>query len=342
MSHVLRIFSACIAQGSITSAVPADFDGDGGMDLLLTLRMGADDSDDADASDDADGHHALHGMILWGNHDDEGRHELTCLEDQPQAWRKVFPLAAEPLVFDYNYDYVADLLTVSRNGTRCVLVFSTDRSAPYDTVHLDSPRFDHLKAQHANAFVDLNSDGEADVLLTTQSGLELYYRLDGGALVYHSHVAWPPGLVGGGGCTVDLCVGQAVFTDFDLNGQLDLILPVCFDTACRNSSMYLIPVTELGTAAGGTWRWTPMSLDLGKLTFLTPEPGESRLRLLAPRLGDIDLDGFPDLLMPLFNRTSGAPETHLLLNTPCGAYAACQPFWRQYQLRPSFMQGKII
>ena len=301
------------------------------MDLLLTLRIGDDDDDDA-----AEDGHQLHGVILWGDHDD-GRHELLCLEDQPEAWRKDIHLISEPLVFDYNYDYVADLMFVDGNGTRTVLVFSPDRAATPEKIHLDSLHSDHLKAQHSNAFVDLNSDGEADVLLTTQSGLELFYRASG-ALVYHSHVSWPPGIGNGSNsCPVDQCVGQAVFTDFDLNGQLDLILPVCFDISCKNSSMYLIPVDELGAAR--TWRWQPMSIDLGRLTFLLPQPSESGLRLLSPRVGDIDLDGFPDLLMPLYNHTSAAPETHLLLNTPCGAFAACQPFWRQFQLRPSFTQG---
>ena len=304
------------------------------MDLLITLKSsGKDDADD----DNIDGH-SLHGVILWGSHDDD-RHELLCPDDQPQAWRRTLPMAAEPLVFDYNYDYVADLLVVDGKGARTVLVFSADRAAHPEQIHLDSTHSDRLKAQHSNAFVDLNGDGEADVLLTTQTGLELYYRFSG-TMVYHGHLAWPPGVGGGtvASCPVDTCVGQAVFADFDLNGQLDLILPVCFDIDCKNSSMYLVPVNELGAAK--SWRWAPMSLDLGKLTFLVPDPGrQSLLRLLAPRVGDIDLDGFPDLLMPLFNHTSGAPETHLLLNTPCGAFTACQPFWRQYQLRPSFTQG---
>jgi hypothetical protein len=312
--------------------VPGDFDGDGGMDLLLTIKGSRYEGEEKE-----DNLHQSHGVILWGDHGDD-RHELLCLEDQPEAWRKIIHLASEPLVFDYNYDYVADLLTVDGNGSRSVLVFSADRAAAYKKVYLDSPRSDRLKAQHSNAFIDLNGDGEADVLLTTESGLELYYR-EAGALVYHSHVSWPQGVGGDTGCPVDQCVGQAVFADFDLNGLLDFILPVCFDISCQNSSMYLVPVNELS----GTkfWRWTPMTIDLGKLTFLIPEPDKSLLRLLAPRVGDIDLDGFPDLLMPLFNHTSGAPETHLLLNTPCGAFADCRPFWRQYQLRPSFTQGTV-
>ena len=49
--------------------------------------------------------------------------------------------------------------------------------------------------------------------------------------------------------------------------------------------------------------WHTMSLDLGpELKFLPPSP-TSLLRTLAPRVGDIDLDGFPDILITVYNTT---------------------------------------
>ena len=54
-------------------------------------------------------------------------------------------------------------------------------------------------------------------------------------------------------------------------------------------------------------------------------------------MGDVDLDGFPDLLLTLYNTSLGPPsaaiaETMLLLNTHCGQFAACHPYWRQFQV----------
>jgi len=80
------------------------------------------------------------------------------------------------------------------------------------------------------------------------------------------------------------------------------------------------------------------------------ETSESPLRILSPRVGDVDLDGFPDLLVTLYDplKQNGAPlasvaEPMLLLNTGCGptdqSFSGCHPAWRQFQVSPGFMQG---
>ena len=41
-------------------------------------------------------------------------------------------------------------------------------------------------------------------------------------------------------------VGQLAFADFDLDGQLDLIFPVCHDgTTCANSTIYFSSASKL-------------------------------------------------------------------------------------------------
>ena len=78
--------------------------------------------------------------------------------------------------------------------------------------------------------------------------------------------------------------------------------------------------------------------------FLPAATSDSPLRVLSPRVGDVDLDGFPDLLVTLYNDTKPGPlsskaEPMLLLNTGCGSFSGCHPTWRQFQLSPGFMQG---
>ena len=294
------------------------------MDIFITSKIGG----------------KLEGSILWGYHTDT-IHQLLCLEDQNPDWVHTIPLLQEPLVFDYNFDYISDLLLVTEDGNRTVYVFSENRTDTYTVLTLKSPRNDQLKSAHSNAHLDMNEDGFADLILTTMSGLEMYRRVGNGLeenFEYQGHVPWP-NEVTSGSCTVDECVGQAVFADFDLSGTLDLILPICFDTLCKSSNMFLIPLSELWTATG--WTWVPMSMDLGSLHFFPPGAKTNLLQLMAPRVGDVDLDGFPDLLMPLQN-TSSQPETHLLMNVPCGAFSTCQPFWREFQLRPAFTEGEVF
>jgi len=305
-------------EGTIVSAVPTDLDGDGGMDMVVVTRKGTGSN--------------LH--VMWG---EGGGTRIECRKGALE----VDNLVGQPTVFDYNGDYVSDLLLVDREGKRLVYKFSRKRS--FEIVELPTEKRAALKSEHFNAWLDLSGDGAADLLLSTQTGLELYL---GPHYSYHGEVAWPAVQ---GDCTVDKCVGQAVFTDFDLDGQLDMLLPLCFDLDCLNSSLYLVPVSELWAAAAGglntttPWNWEPMSLELGEMRFVPSDPSLSPLALLSPRVGDVDLDGWPDLVVNLYNSSLGSvtrlSRPHLLLNTPCGRYSGCRPFWRQYQLQAEFTRG---
>jgi len=333
----------------IRSATPADFDGDGGMDLLIVYE--------SESKDDK----TLKARIAWGDHSIEPNdHKLLCPSKQKAAWHKeITGLVSEPLVFDYDGDYTADILTTDTDGNRIVYTFSGEaRSKPVENTTLPSATGDEkpvkIKAQHSNAHIDLNGDGAADLFLTTEKGIELYEntkpRGEPG-YSFHSSIPWPKEAVSGE-CNVGQCVGQAVFADFDLSGTLDLIIPMCFDPLCSNSSIYLINTTKLWEmpATGSTWSWIPMSLDLKGFLFLPPavnpsfktSGGEgSPLRLLAARVGDVDLDGFPDLMMTLYNKSAGIESyrSHLLLNAPCGTFSGCYPFWRQFQVLPGYTLG---
>ena len=59
---------------------------------------------------------------------------------------------------------------------------------------------------------------------------------------------------------------QAVFADFNLEGELDLVLPVCFDPSCSDSSLLQHTVKEVWEK-GAKLEWKVMSLDLGGLRF---------------------------------------------------------------------------
>lgn len=86
------------------------------------------------------------------------------------------------------------------NGSlnRTVYKFTSDRTADYELIHLDSEQTDQLKAAHSSAHLDVNLDGLSDLVLTTQSGLEVFKRQRQAPLFeYHNHVAWPSNVTTG-------------------------------------------------------------------------------------------------------------------------------------------------
>ncbi len=103
-----RHLTCTFEERDVLGVAPADFDGDGGMDLAVSLReIGKKDQDRVEV------------VILWGDHDQEtDQHRLVC---QAKAEREkvllTLEMEAEPLVVDANGDNVADLYSQT-NGTR--------------------------------------------------------------------------------------------------------------------------------------------------------------------------------------------------------------------------------
>jgi hypothetical protein len=101
-------------------------------------------------------------------------------------------------VFDYDSDYISDLLVVDEVGNRTIYRFTSDRSADYEVIHLESELDDQLMKAHSSGHLDLNSDGLPDLILTTQSGLEIYERQKRAPLFkFHNHVSWPSNVTSG-------------------------------------------------------------------------------------------------------------------------------------------------
>ena len=76
--------------------------------------------------------------------------------------------------------------------------FTSDRAADHELIYLDSNKTDQLKAAHSSAHLDINLDGLSDLVMTTQSGLEVFKRQRQTPLFeYHNHVSWPSNVTTG-------------------------------------------------------------------------------------------------------------------------------------------------
>ncbi|XP_037085232.1 T-cell immunomodulatory protein-like [Pollicipes pollicipes] len=271
---------------TLQSLVPSDFDGDGAMDLLVVAKEAT-----------AGGPHDLLAFVLWG----DTRH-LPC------GYNISIELRGQPLAVDYDGDMVTDLFGQSRNGSRVFWVFGRDRTVR--RVVLDHADAAPLRLPHASAFVDVTGDLAADLVVATEAGFEEWEHGDAGWALRRS-LPLPPGVV---------AAGQSAFFDVDSDGRLEHLVPVCFDAPCANSSVLV------ARADGG---WARLLLEAedpvhGRWGFVAPADDVYR-EVITPRVGDFNLDGYPDLLMSLERKDGEVTlrRSFLLRNVPCAEKPAC-------------------
>lgn len=261
-------------KGSITSVVPGDFDGDAKMDILVTtIEKGKNTSV----------------FILWGD-----QNSVEC----PDESHPVIKTRDQPLVLDVNQDMISDLFGMTPEGKRMFWIFGTNRTVLREQPMMDEGR-DKLRIPHSHAFVDHDGDFVTDLVLTTDNGFEVWNGNKTGNFIFNRTFNYPEGVH-------EDAVGQNLFLDVALNSQLELVLPVCFNTHCENSTIFIYDGVQwrdlrpnFKDPQGNTWG------------FVMPDGGKFT-DVITPRGGDFNLDGYPDLLVTLKYQT--AIRTVLLEN----------------------------
>lgn len=281
----------CSVPGVITSIMPGDFDGDSIMDVLV-------------ASKESGGKTNVDIRIFWGRL----RMGVDCANSTQitAGW--------QPLLFDYNNDRVVDILSAKTGdaNVRTVWTFGPSRiPAPVALVVGSSP----LSKPHSNSYVDLNDDMAADLMLTTQSSMEIWYWAGNGSFVGPHKREYPQ----------DAAVkGQSLFVDVDADGDMEHVMPVCLGSSdCKHSAVMVLNGSQwvpwyesFQDAANHTWRFHY-------------EDGEPDVAIpVALRAADVDMDGYPDFVAILDGKPPGQKKTvtraTLFLNVRC---AGC-PFGR--------------
>ena len=311
----------------IESVIPADFDGNGAMDVLIVAKDEEDESQD------------LYAFVLWGELSEKtGKYELICESSRKhQRWTTAdgngkIKMKTQPIVVMYNDDYTADLFgsrSLNSNGTdkesnieeRGFWVFKQgQRSTLPDFVPLNSNsagmNYPPIKRKyHSNAFIDVNNDGNADLLIFNENNvLEIW---ENSSVEKQSNVSFKHHK------DIDILnkneenyvMGQAAFADFDMNSHLDMIIPVFFNDT------YQIIFGTLSDLYNGK-EFLHIEYDSGtNWVFDLPDKDELHNSIyspLTPRVGDVNLDGFPDILLRMKNKLLPDAEhrTQLFLNVP--------------------------
>ncbi|KAI9173146.1 hypothetical protein H9P43_007277 [Blastocladiella emersonii ATCC 22665] len=307
----------------IATAVPGDFDGTGSLDLLLTLA------------------NATSGTLSYDVELATGANGTFTRAAQPLIMGM---RDAEPTLADVSGQLMLDILGIAPgNGNE------TAGLARWPNVALTTPVTPFAAtpvpmnasmcvpaAGHSNAFVDLDGDCSPDLFLTcadgsfqvwtTTAAREVAPILENGRAAEFA-TAWR--LVRKG--TVPAGAGPIAFADMDADGTLDAVFTVCAGAApCAVHVVYnrQIPLCASSSADTGGWNEC-RTLDAlcsadpaFRLDFaaahVIPLPAGSNAAaargasdLSRLRVGDLNLDGYPDLLFV----SGGALE--ILENVPC-------------------------
>ncbi|CAH0720738.1 unnamed protein product, partial [Brenthis ino] len=257
------LYSCDFDNFNITSIVPGDYDGDAYMDILITTQIQNVTSN-------------VHEVrILWG-----GMPNLNCSD---ALLIKAITIG-QPLVLDYNRDMILDLFGINVQNQRVFWVFDKSRSTPSEIL-MSGEKLKEIKLPHSHSFLDVNDDNAADLLVTTALDVEIWLNEEEIGFKYNNSIEL---LVGH-----PTIYGQALFIDVALSGQFFLVIPVCYDLECVNSTILIYDNQQ----------WHDLQVDFndgkGTLWRFVPPHNEVYLDTITMRSGDYNMDGYPDILMIL-------------------------------------------
>lgn len=282
---------------AVTSVVPGDYDGDAYMDILITTQA---------LSNETTNIHDV--RILWG-----GMPTLNCSD----ALMIKAISVGQPLVIDYNRDMTLDLFGINTQNQRVYWIFDRTRNTPQE-IRMDNGIMKQIKLPHSHSFLDVNDDNAADLMITTTVDVEIWYSNKTGGFDLNRNIDL---LVGH-----QAIYGQALFLDVALSGDFFLVIPLCYDIECFNSTILIYDNQQ----------WHDLQVDFndgkGTLWRFTPPRNEVYLDTITMRSGDFNMDGYPDVLMTLSPvNNNNETRVFLLHNVACDA-PECK-FHRKFQVQ---------
>lgn len=289
----------------IINIVPADFNGDSQMDVLLMRRSPT-----------------LETNVNIEIYDGKTKNiTATPYLKLNETFRD------QPAVIDFDGDMVPDLFGETSDGKRAVWTFPIGGTyrVHYFSTSNDSAILPPLKIPQSSAFLDLDGDLYADLCAVSEVNKVVSFEFwlnKNGNLTQTDNISAP----------VDLkVIGQASFVDLNGNHETNIVLPGCLDEACRDAAIFVWAHNKSSkNPTEGSWFQLDVNFKTDDRTTSFPTSASPFDWLHLPmtlRFGDFNLDGFPDAVAVLSDSKSPKNRSAFILyNEPCKIN--CQDFSR--------------
>ncbi|VDK71402.1 unnamed protein product [Anisakis simplex] len=205
-------------------------------------------------------------------------------------------------IMDINGDGSSDLIGFLANGT----FFCRLGSAANDFLPCEkSFRGFNAKPYEGflHGFVDITGDLSAEVIFGTKDKNDRL-KLQAWQRISNDDWKYVPSLIGDLPVESGKYYGAALFADFDADGLVDIGIPWCADASCTK-----IDGIKMWNGRIGTWQHLSVTGLEG--SELVSNKGEGNVVF---RVGDFSLDGYPDMIALVREKTQ---NPMILENVPC-------------------------
>jgi len=265
------------------SVVPADFNGDKVMDLLIVYPDGKNNE-------------LINVEILWGKNN--------------YAWNKNYVFKSnvsmmdEPLLVEANSDGISDLFVVLSNGKREFWLGKSVENLEDFTFDIHNFKsvdtgLRSLYIPHSHAIVTFNGAPDSKLMLTAKSGLHNQLIVEewesrGTGLYKIKDIKLPIDY----NSNENYVTGQTSYCDFNGDGNIDLIIPICIlkDKQCTQSKIIVYINSVWSTAYIGNSDWN----------FIYGQEKNEISESIRLVCGDFNHDGFVDVVTIMGNKKGNA------------------------------------
>jgi len=307
---------SCSQNEEIVGLIPSDFFGDAMMDVIIITKFRQ------------DAYSSKWDSTLFNIYLVRGtRHSLDCKSIENQ--NILFQSRIQPLLLDYNGDMIGDLLVQASNYSRYIYLFDSGNYTVVDLIGNEQ-----IRTPNSNAFIDLDNDYIPDLFIEGENVYEYIYLKPLGDRNQDPNKSPISRLFK----PDEAIVGHSTFIDYNSDGIIDHLIPVCGDYGCSKSSSIVV------------WNQEEISYIKIATNFIDPVNKKKQLcfvkefsdqQLIIPmrmRHADVDGDGFIDLVALMTDCSNPDREkfAYILKNVPNTQSKYERTFKVFYKIEPKY------